>query len=76
MKFEHKQRKDDIANELRATRSVRDQVVFIGVAQETTRLFCGPKRDQKGFVGFDYQRNKSVYVNHYYFYMGLCTRLN
>jgi len=69
VKFEHKQRKDDIANELRATRSVRDQVVFIGVAQEKAQAFSGRKRDQKGFVGFDYQRDKSVYVNHYYFYI-------
>jgi hypothetical protein len=69
IKFEHKQRKDDIANELRATRGVRDQVVFIGVAQEKAQAFSGRKRDQKGFVGFDYQRDKSVYVNHYYFYI-------
>lgn len=69
IKFEHKQRKDDIANELRAKRSVRDQVVFIGVAQEKARAFSGRKRDKTGFVGFDYQRDKSVYVNHYYFYI-------
>jgi hypothetical protein len=69
VKFEHKQRKDDIANELRAARAVRDQVVFIGVAQEKAQAFSGHKRDQKGFVGFDYQRDKSVYVNHYYFYI-------
>lgn len=69
VKFEHKQRKDDIANELRAKRPVRDEVVFIGVAQEKAQAFSGCKREQKGFVGFDYQRDKSVYVNHYYFYI-------
>ncbi len=69
VKFEHKQRKDDIANEIRAKRPVRDEVVFIGVAQEKAQAFSGRKRDQKGFVGFDYQRDKSVYVNHYYFYI-------
>ncbi|MFH1115217.1 MAG: hypothetical protein V1792_15010, partial [Pseudomonadota bacterium] len=28
LKFEHKQRKDDIANEMRTKRAVRDEVVF------------------------------------------------
>lgn len=69
VKFEHKQRKDDIANDLRARRPVRDEVVFIGVAQEKAMAFSGLKRDKKGYVGFDYQRDKSVYVNHYYFYI-------
>jgi hypothetical protein len=69
VKFEHKQRKDDIANDLRAKRPVRDQVVFIGVAQEKARAFSGRKREKKGYVGFEYERDKSVYVNHYYFYI-------
>ncbi len=69
LKFEHKQRKDDIANELRAKRSVRDRVVFIGVAQEKAKTFSGRKREKKGYVGFDYQQDKSVHVNHYYFYI-------
>ncbi len=69
VKFEHGQRKDDIANELRAQRPVRDEVVFVGVAQEKAQAFSGRKRDKKGYVGFDYDHNKSVYVNHYYFYL-------
>lgn len=69
LKFEHKQRKDDIANELRAKRSVRDRVVFIGVAQEKAKTFSGRKREKKGYVGFDYQQDKSVHVNQYYFYI-------
>src|ERR1700710_1307483 len=32
--FQHKERKDDIANDFRRKRGVRDQIVFIGVAQE------------------------------------------
>ena len=32
--FQHKERKDDIANDFRRQRGVRDQIVFIGVAQE------------------------------------------
>lgn len=69
LKFEHGERKDDIANEMRSKRSVRDEVVFIGVAQEKARAFSGRKRDKKGYVGFEYERDKSVYVNHYYFYI-------
>jgi hypothetical protein len=69
VKFEHKQRKDDNANDLRAKRPLRDRVVFIGVAQEKARAFSGRKRDKKGYVGFEYERDKSVYVNHCYFYI-------
>ncbi|MFC1836795.1 hypothetical protein ACFL2Q_19075 [Thermodesulfobacteriota bacterium] len=68
VKFEHGQRKDDIAKDLRARRPVTDEVVFVGVAQEKARTFSGRKRTKKGYVGFDYQQDKSVYVNHYYFY--------
>src|SRR5579864_3651963 len=32
--FNHKEKKDDIANRIRSERGVRDAVVFIGVAQE------------------------------------------
>jgi len=32
--FQHKERKDDIANDFRRQRQVRDGIVFIGVAQE------------------------------------------
>ena len=32
--FSHKERKDDIANQFRRQRAVRDSIVFIGVAQE------------------------------------------
>ncbi len=45
---EHKQRKDDIANHLRVKRAVRDEVVFIGVAQDKAKAFSGRKRDKKG----------------------------
>jgi len=69
VKFVHKQRKDDIANDLRAKRSVRDEVVFIGVAQEKANAFSGRKSEKKGYIGFEYERDKSVYVNHYYFYI-------
>ena len=69
IKFQPGQRKDDIANRLRAERPVRDEVVFVGVAQEKAMAFSGRKRNKKGYVGFQYERNKSVYVNHYYFYL-------
>ena len=32
--FDHKERKDDVANRFRQQRGVRDGIVFIGVAQE------------------------------------------
>ena len=67
VKFEHGQRKDDIANGMRSKRPVRDGVVFIGVAQEKAHAFKATKRDKTGYVGFEYGR-QSVYVNHYYVY--------
>jgi len=69
VKFKHGQRKDDIANEIRKKRPVRDGVVFIGVAQEKAVAFTGHKQNNKGYVRFDYRRDKSVYVNSYYFYL-------
>jgi hypothetical protein len=41
--FPHKERKDDIANDFRRQRGVRDQIVFIGVAQEKAKAFSGTK---------------------------------
>lgn len=69
VKFKHGQRKDDIANEIRKKRPVRDGVVFISVAQEKAVAFTGHKQNNKGYVSFDYRRDKSVYVNSYYFYL-------
>ena len=44
---------------------MRDQVVFIRVAQEKAQTFSGRKEGSS----FHYDRDKSVYVNHYYFYI-------
>jgi hypothetical protein len=63
--FRHKERKDDIANRFRRQRSVRDGIVFIGVAQEKTQAFQGRKVNGQ----FQFERDKTVYVNHYYFYI-------
>jgi hypothetical protein len=63
--FNHKERKDDVANKLRQQRGIRDGVVFIGVAQEKAQAFQGKKVD--GW--FQFRRDKTVYVNHYYFYI-------
>jgi hypothetical protein len=63
--FRHKEKKDDLANEFRRQRAVRDGIVFIGVAQEKAQAFQG--RKIKGQFQFD--RDKTVYVNHYYFYI-------
>ena len=63
--FHHKERKDDIANEFRRQRQVRDGIVFIGVAQEKAQAYNGKKVDGH----FQFDRDKTVYVNHYYFYI-------
>ena len=41
--FDHKERKDDVANQMRRQRGVRDGIVFIGVAQEKAQAFSGKK---------------------------------
>ena len=63
--FNHKERKDDIANDFRRQRGVHDQIVFIGVAQEKAQAFNGKKVNGR----FEFDRDKAVYVNHYYFYI-------
>jgi hypothetical protein len=63
--FMHKERKDDVANELRQQRGVRDGIVFIGVAQEKAQTFQAKKVNGQ----FQFTRDKAVYVNHYYFYI-------
>jgi hypothetical protein len=63
--FQHKERKDDIAHHFRRQRQVRDEIVFIGVAQEKAQAFNGKKVNGQ----FEFNRDKTVYVNHYYFYI-------
>jgi hypothetical protein len=63
--FQHGERKDEVAQRLRRQRGVRDQVVFIGMAQEKAQTFSGRKQGST----FQYDRDKTVYVNHYYFYI-------
>ena len=63
--FNHKERKDDVANRIRLERGVRDGIVFIAVAQEKAQAFQGKKVDGQ----FQFTRDKSVYINHYYFYI-------
>src|SRR5580692_13028877 len=63
--FDHKERKDDVANNFREQRQVCDGIVFIGVAQEKAQTFSGKKVNGQ----FEFNRDKAVYVNHYYFYI-------
>jgi hypothetical protein len=63
--FKHKERKDDISNTFREQRQIRDGIVFIGVAQEKAQAFNGKKVNGQ----FEFNRDKAVYVNHYYFYI-------
>src|SRR5215210_6075396 len=67
--FERGERKDDRANAMRRERGVRGDVVFIGVAQEKAKTFSGRKVPEKGANWFEYTRDKTVCVNHYYFYV-------
>ena len=59
------QKKDDIGNDFRRQRQVRDEIVFIGIAQEKAQAFNGKKVNGQ----FEFHRDKTVYVNHYYFYI-------
>jgi len=63
--FTHQERKDDVANRIRQQRGVHDGIVFIGVAQEKAQAFQGKKINGR----FEFTRDKTVYVNHYYFYI-------
>jgi hypothetical protein len=63
--FDHKERKDEVANQIRQQRGVKDGIVFIGVAQEKAQAFQGKKVNGR----FEFTRDKTVYVNHYYFYI-------
>ena len=66
--FRHKESKDKRAHQLRAQRSLRDAVVFIGVAQEKAYAFSARRLPGKRAV-FEFTRNKSVLPNYYYFYL-------
>jgi len=68
IEFKKKQRKDDIANEMRKKDPYRDVVVFVGVAQEKQQAFKGKKNIEKGHINFSFSR-QTVFVKHYYFYI-------
>ena len=63
--FTHQERKEDVANRIRQQRGVHDGIVFIGVAQERAQAFPGKKINGQ----LEFTRDKTVYVNPYYFYM-------
>jgi len=63
--FDHKERKDDVANQIRQQRGIRDGIVFVGVAQEKAKAYSGKRISGQ----FEFTRDKTVYVNHYYFYI-------
>jgi hypothetical protein len=65
IQFSHGERKDDRAHRMRQQRPVRDEVLFIGVAQEKAQAFSASKVEGR----FLFHRNKTVYVNHYYIYL-------
>lgn len=63
--FDPKEKKDHFANRVRQQRGMRDGIVFIGVAQEKAQAFQGRKVNGQ----FQFTRDKTVYVNHYYCYI-------
>ena len=63
--FDHKERKDETANQIRKERGIRDGVVFVGVAQEKAKTYQGKKINGQ----LEFTRDKTAYVNHYYFYI-------
>lgn len=68
VRFQRRQRKDDVAAERRRGFEHSEGIVFIGVAQERMRSFRAHRRcTPRGGVTFDFSR-QSVFVNHYYFY--------
>jgi hypothetical protein len=70
IEFRSGERKDDRANALRAERGVRDEVVFVGVAQEKATAFSAREAGEAGSgCRFQFRRDKKVFVNHYYFYV-------
>jgi len=66
--FRAQESKDQRAHQLRRQRAVRDAVVFIGVAQEKAYAFSA-RRLPGAPVRFEFNRNKSVIPNYYYFYL-------
>jgi hypothetical protein len=68
IRFDPKQRKDDVVAEFRARFTARDGVVVIGIAQEKMRSFKAQKCRGAGQGMFDFSR-QWVAVNHYYFYL-------
>lgn len=66
--FKRKQRKDDVAKAMRSQSSVRDGVVFIGVAQEKMSSFQATRNGTPTARHFTYARH-TVMVNQYYFYL-------
>lgn len=70
IEFKKKDRKDDIANELRKKDPGRDVVVFVGVAQEKQQAFKGKKNvnENNEHLRFSYSR-QTAFVKHYYFYI-------
>jgi len=67
-KKKKQRRKDDVANEWRRKRPVRDDVVFIAPAQEKQTSFYIRKEQRAGTQRFLYSRS-TVCVKHFYFYI-------
>lgn len=70
VRFEKKQRKEEVARSYFERAGDREGVVLIGIAQEKAKAFRGyrPQRSASGIPHYEFTR-ASVCVNHYYFYI-------
>ena len=69
IRFEKGQRKDDVATEYRARATVDEGVLFIGKAQEKTKVFRTEKRrNAQSGQTYPWIVRSTAMVNHYYFY--------
>jgi hypothetical protein len=68
--FEHHARKDDVAHAYRTAHGEREGVVFIGKAQEKTRVVRTERRCNPATGGtYPWLVTGTAMINHYYFYI-------
>ena len=69
VRFAKGQSKDQVAREYLAGRSGGDQILFVGVAQEKTRIWrTSQRRDQVTGKRYPWLYQDQAMVNHWYFY--------
>lgn len=67
--FEKNQRKDDLAQSFFASSKIEEGVVFIGKAQEKTRVFRTERRRSHSGATYPWIVRSTAMVNHWYIYI-------